>query len=373
MINAPVPPLVLVDATAISAQRGGVGRYVEELVHESVLADLSVVVVCQPRDEKAFADLHCDLVIAPRRTHTVFVRFLWEQLGLPSLARRLRATTIHSPHYTFPFLTRRHRVVTIHDLTFWTHPDRHSAVKRIFFKFWIRASARMGIDVIVPSAATSTEYQRVTGANENHITVAHHGVDRDTFHPPVPGAVSTFARAHGVESWIAFLGTIEPRKNVVPLIEGFKLATRDMAERPSLLLAGAPGWDDAVVSAIARAVDIGYDVRHLGYTPLADLPAFLGGATVVAYPSEGEGFGLPVLEAMSCGAPVLTSRSLALPEVGGDAVAYSDTTPEGIGRALTDLLADPIRRNALGTAAVKRAARFTWAACLAAHRAVWGI
>ena len=373
MKNASAQPLVLVDATAISAQRGGVGRYVEELVRESVLAGLPLVVVCQPRDEKAFADLNCDLVVAPRRVQTVFVRFLWEQFGLPSLARRLRATTIHSPHYTFPLFTRRHRVVTIHDLTFWSHPDRHSTVKRLFFKLWIVASARLGLDVIVPSAATGAEYQRVARANDARITVAFHGVDQDTFHPPTPRAVASFGQANRAESWIAFLGTIEPRKNVVPLIEGYQLAVRDMVKRPSLLLAGAPGWDGAVVGAIARAVDNGYDVRHLGYVPLDDLPAFLGGAIVVAYPSEGEGFGLPVIEAMSCGAPVLTSRSLALPEVGGDAVAYSDTTPEGIGRALTELLADASRRTSLSAAAVTRAAQFTWSACLAVHRDVWGI
>jgi len=371
--NASAQPLVLVDATAISAQRGGVGRYVEELVRESVLAGLPLVVVCQPRDEKAFADLNCDLVVAPRRVQTVFVRFLWEQFGLPSLARRLRATTIHSPHYTFPLFTRRHRVVTIHDLTFWSHPDRHSTVKRLFFKLWIVASARLGLDVIVPSAATGAEYQRVARANDARITVAFHGVDQDTFHPPTPRAVASFGQANRAESWIAFLGTIEPRKNVVPLIEGYQLAVRDTVKRPSLLLAGAPGWDGAVVGAIARAVDNGYDVRHLGYVPRDDLPAFLGGAIVVAYPSEGEGFGLPVIEAMSCGAPVLTSRSLALPEVGGDAVAYSDTTPEGIGRALTELLADASRRTSLSAAAVTRAAQFTWSACLAVHRDVWGI
>ena len=373
MKNASAQPLVLVDATAISAQRGGVGRYVEELVRESVLEGLSLVVVCQPRDEKAFADLDCDLVVAPRLVQTVLFRFLWEQVGLPSLARRLRATVIHSPHYTFPLFTRRHRVVTIHDLTFWSHPDRHSLLKRLFFTSWITASARFDLDVIVPSAATGAEYRRVTGANDKHITVAFHGVDRDTFHPPTPQAVANFAKANGVTSWVAFLGTIEPRKNVVPLIEGFERATRNIAKRPSLLLAGARGWDGEVAGAIARAVDSGFDVRHLGYIPLDNLPAFLGGALAVAYPSEGEGFGLPVLEAMSCGAPVLTSRSLSLPEVGGDAVAYTETTPVGIASALAELLADSSRRASLSAAAVTRAAQFTWSSCLAAHRAVWGL
>jgi glycosyltransferase involved in cell wall biosynthesis len=369
--KASAEPLVLLDATAISAQRGGVGRYVEELARESVLAGIPLVVVCQPRDEAAFAAMNCDLVVAPSIVSITPARFVWEQIGLPLLARRLGATVIHSPHYTFPLLTSRRRVVTVHDLTFWSHPDRHSTLKRVFFRGWISASARMGLEVIVPSAATGREFERVAHADARHIAVAPHGVDCETFRPPSAAAVSQFTANFGVKSWVAFLGTIEPRKNVVPLIEGFCHATSNLSPRPSLLLAGASGWDNAVAGAIERAIQGGFDVRHLGYVPIDQLSAFLGGAEIVAYPSEGEGFGLPVLEAMSCGAAVLTTRSLSLPEVGGDAVEYTDTTSTAIGSALSDLLAKPARRRTLSDAAIIRAASFTWSACLDAHRAVW--
>lgn len=371
MNPAPSKPLILLDATAISAQRGGVGRYVEELARQAVFADAPVVVVCQPRDESVFSSFDCDLVVAPRFVQSVPLRFLWEQVGLPLLARRLAATVIHSPHYTFPLITGRRRVVTVHDLTFWSYPDRHSLLKRVFFRWWISASARRRLDVIVPSRATGNEYERLAHADSAHITVAYHGVDRETFHPPAASDVARFARTRGLDDWLAFVGTIEPRKNVVPLIEGFQFAVESLSPRPALLLAGAPGWDNTVAEAIDRAVRAGFDVRHLGYVPLSDLSTLLGGATVVAYPSEGEGFGLPVLEAMSCGAPVLTTRSLSLPEVGGDAVAYTETTAQAIGVALTELLGNPKRRAELKRAAIERAAGFTWSECLTAHRAVW--
>jgi glycosyltransferase involved in cell wall biosynthesis len=364
-------PLILLDATAISAQRGGVGRYVEELARQTVIAGAPVVVVCQPRDEQAFASFDCDLVVAPRFVQSVPLRFLWEQVGLPLLARRLNATVIHSPHYTFPLMTACRSVVTVHDLTFWSYPDRHSLLKRVFFRWWISASARRRLEVIVPSRATGDEYERLLHADSTRVTVAYHGVDRETFRPPAAATVARFARTLGIGAWVAFVGTIEPRKNVVPLIEGFQSAVASLSPRPALLLAGASGWDNTVADAIDRAVRSGFDVRHLGYVPLADLSTFLGGATVVAYPSEGEGFGLPVLEAMSCGAPVLTTRSLSLPEVGGDAVAYTDTTARAIGVALTELLNNPKRRAQMKRAATERAAGFTWSACLAAHRAVW--
>ena len=104
-----------------------------------------------------------------------------------------------------------------------------------------------------------------------------------------------------------------------------------------------------------------------GYLPLELLAGFLGGAEIVAYPSSAEGFGLPVLEAMACGAPVLTTTATALSEVGGDAVAYTEPTAHAIAAALAELLGDPARRAALSAAAVERAARFTWAACAEQH------
>lgn len=366
-------PLVLLDATAISAQRGGVGRYVEELAREAVIAGVPVVVVCQERDRDDFAAMDVDLVVAPVWIRSIPLRVVWEQFGLPALATRLGATVIHSPHYTFPLVTAVRRVVTVHDLTFWSHPDRHSWVKRAFFTTWIRLAASLRLDVVVPSAATGSEFVRVAGATADRVTVAYHGVDQSVFRKPTAAAVETFASNHGVTEWVAFLGTIEPRKNVVPLIEGFRNAVRGSRTAPALLLAGAPGWDTTVADAIASAVADGLDVRHLGYVPLGELSALLGGALVVAYPSEGEGFGLPVLEAMACGAPVLTSRSLALPEVGGDAVDYTDTDAESIGTALRALLGDEKHRKALSLAGMKRAATFTWARCLEAHRALWRV
>ena len=108
-------------------------------------------------------------------------------------------------------------------------------------------------------------------------------------------------------------------------------------------------------------------VLRPGYLPLEDLPGFLSGCVILAYPSIAEGFGLPVLEAMSCGAATLTTRLTSLPEVGGDAVAYCDIDPDSIASALTELLDDPARRAALGAAAIPRADEFTWARAASVH------
>jgi glycosyltransferase involved in cell wall biosynthesis len=139
---------------------------------------------------------------------------------------------------------------------------------------------------------------------------------------------------------------------------------------PALVLAGGSGWDDTIDAAIAE-VPPSLRVLRPGYLRFTDLPGFLGGSLLVAYPSHGEGFGLPVLEAMACGAAVLTTDRLSLPEVGGDAVAYTAPDPDAIAAALTALLDDPQRRARLGEAGHERSLAFTWAASAEAHMAAF--
>ena len=364
-------PSVLLDATPIPASRGGVGRYVDGIVPALVEAGVRLTVVCQARDADGFRESGARVVVAPARAASTRGRLVWEQMGLPRLARALRVDVIHSVHYTFPIFTRRTHAVTVHDLTFFTHPMLHTRAKRFFFRSWIRATRFAKATVITPSRATADEYRRVTGAPESRVVVALLGFDSDLFSPPTPSAVAELSREilPSGGSWIAFLGTLEPRKNVASLIDGYTSATSELMpeERPSLLLAGGEGWDSAVQPAIERARSSGADVRKLGYLPLHQLRSFLGGAQIVAYPSLGEGFGLPVLEAMASGACVLTTRELSLPEVGGDAVAYAGTSAPEIAAALSRLLASPQEREELGRRAIDRAASFTWLAGAERH------
>ncbi|WP_235508268.1 glycosyltransferase family 1 protein [Agromyces sp. Soil535] len=359
---------MLLDATAIPEDRGGVGRYVEDLLPALVAIGVPVTVLCQERDEAAFLATGAATITAPRWTTRRPLRLLWEQFGVTSAARRTGARVIHSVHYTFPLISRHPRVVSVHDLTFFTHPEVHTRVKRAFFGSWIRLAGALRLAVVVPSRATGEEYVRITRADRRSVSVAPHGHDPEMFHPPTEAEVRAFRDDHAVAaSWIAFLGTIEPRKNVQALVTGFERAFADDPDAPALLLAGGPGWGDPIDPQVDHARARGLDVRRLGYLPAEQLRAFLAGATVVAYPSLGEGFGLPVLEAMAAGACVLTTRALALPEVGGDAVAYTGTDPESIAAALRDLVSSQARREELRRLGVERAAHFTWADAARLH------
>ncbi|MGH3755732.1 MAG: glycosyltransferase family 4 protein [Pseudonocardiaceae bacterium] len=371
-------PRVLIDATAVPADRGGVGRYVDCLVAALEADGAAPMVLCQRRDAELYAGLapHADVLPAAEQVVTRTARLTWEQTTLPWLARRFGADVLHCPHYTMPLASRVAgvaSVVMLHDATFFTDPQLHSPVKASFFRAWTRTSLRRADVCVVPSESAARELGRVAGADGRALRVVHHGVDNERFHPPSPEEVAVVRRRLGLGKtpYVAFLGALEPRKNVPALIRGFTRAHQTLDDPAVLVLAGQPGWDSQVERALA-ATPHRVRVIRAGYLPLGELSGFLGGAAMVAYPSLGEGFGLPVLEAMAAGAAVLTTRRLAIPEVGGDAVAYCGTGAADIAAGIVDLLGDPARRAELSAAAQRRAKDFSWAASAALHREVYG-
>jgi glycosyltransferase involved in cell wall biosynthesis len=345
---------------------------VDGLVAALDAAGADLAVACQRADEERYGRLvpGASIVTGPTAIAHRPARLAWEQTGLPLVAQQVGADVLHVPHSTIPLRPGVPVVVTIHDLTFFTEPDAHSPVSATFYKSAIRTSARRATRLIVPSKATRDELVRVLGADPTRIDVAYHGVDHTLFHRPdeeQKRAVSDRLGLHG-KPYVAYLGTLEPRKNVPELITGWSAAVADMDDPPALVLGGGSGWSEEVDEAIA-AVPARLRLVRPGYLRFRDLPGYLGGALVAVFPSHGEGFGLPVLEAMACGAPVLTTHRTSLPEVGGDAVAYTEPDAESIRNGLRALLDDPVKREALGAAGHARAQEFTWAASADAHLA----
>ena len=360
--------------------RGGVGRYVDELIAHLPQVGVDTAVVCQPRDVELYSasvGLR-NIVILPAWASSPPRRLLWEQIDLPRVIHRHRPDIMHSPHYTMPLANGSwhgtKQVVTLHDATFFSDPQLHRAVKARFFTGWTRFSCRRADALLVPSQATKDELMRVVHADADRVRVIPHGVDRARFRRPSREEVRearTWLALPADAPFIAFLGTLEPRKNVPGLIRAYGLSCSSLSEPPTLVLAGSAGWDSEIDVALAE-LPAHLRVTRPGFVPDNLLPGLLGGAQVVAYPSFGEGFGLPVLEAMACGATVLTTDRLSLPEVGGDSVAYAKSPGvQDVAAALSQLLADPAARKALGASAAIRAATFGWMQTARGHRDVY--
>ncbi len=249
-------PRVLVDATAVPEDRGGVGRYVDQLLPALVELGADLAVVCQRRDEPFYRELlpGARVVTAPERIQRRPARLAWEQMGLPRVAREVGAEVIHCPHYTMPLVAGLPVVTTLHDATFFTHPEVHQRVKRMFFRAWTTVSLRRARRCVVPSQATLDELARVTRGVHGQVQVAHHGVDAARFHVPTEGELGAARRHLGLRAhrYVGFLGTIEPRKNVPALIEGWQQAVADLPDPPALVLAGGRGWDERVDEVLAR-------------------------------------------------------------------------------------------------------------------------
>jgi glycosyltransferase involved in cell wall biosynthesis len=333
-----------------------------------------MVVVAQRSDHERYTRLLPNAVVIPGPAAIAHrpARLAWEQTGLPMLATQVGARVLHSPFYTCPLRAACPVTVTVHDATFFTEPEHYDKSRRTFFRSAIKTSLRRAARVIVPSKATRDELIRLLDADPTRIDVAYHGVDPAAFHAPSDDDKARVRARLGLGStpYVAFLGTKEPRKNVPNLIRGWVLAVSEMEDPPALVVAGGSGHDDDIDQAVSE-VPARLRLLRPGYLRYADLPGYLGGALVAAYPSHGEGFGLPILEAMACGAPVLTTPRLSLPEVGGDAVAYTGESPHEIARDLGSLLEDEPRRLALAKAGADRAKEFTWESSADVHLAAW--
>jgi glycosyltransferase involved in cell wall biosynthesis len=362
------PLRVLLDVSAVPARPVGAGVYTIALAHGlAAHPDIDLHLLARTDDEARWAEVAPGANTHPMAPSRRPPRLAWEQTFAPKLARRIGAALWHGPHYTMPLRLDVPAVVTVHDLTFFDHPEWHERSKVVFFRRMIRASAHRAAAIVCVSAFTAGRLREVAPA-EGNVVVVPHGVDHERFDPQPRADDDAQLAAHGVrEPFVVFVGTLEPRKNVPALVRAFATVARARPEL-RLVLAGGDGWgSDAVRDAIS-ASKVSTRIVRAGYVSDAAVSALYRRAAVVAYPSFEEGFGLPALEALACGAPLVTSTGSALEEVVGDAaltVAPNDV--DALAAAIGTLLDDGARVAHLREAGPRRAATFTWEAAVDAH------
>jgi glycosyltransferase involved in cell wall biosynthesis len=362
-----------IDASRIAvATRTGTEHYTYELI--AALAQ---------QDQQTRYTLYCNQL--PRSLPPLGPNFALRRIPLPRLwthARLSAEVALHPPDVLFipahvlplgaPLQRRTRSVVTIHDLGYLHFPAAHTRAQRLQLRLSTLWSARAASHLIAISAATRDDLVRFTGISPTKVSVVHHGVS-PRFRPVEDRTQIAAVRArYGItENYVFYVGTIQPRKNLLRLIEAFAQALPDAPSGLQFVIAGKRGWLSEAIERRAAELGVAERVRFIGYADDDDLPALISGALAFVFPSLYEGFGMPVLEAMACGTPVLTSTTSSLPEVAGDAallVPPDDTA--AIAAGLRHLFAEGRLRTELRERGLRHAAQFTWERCAAQTRAI---
>ncbi len=289
---------------------------------------------------------------------------LWTHLRLSVEMALHPPDVLLVPAHVLPLIHPRRSVVTIHDLGYLREPQAHRPLDRLYLdlsnRYHVRAAARL----LAISQATKDDLVSRYRVAPERVVVTHLAAGED-MRPVEDAARMAAVRArYGLAGeYLLYVGTLQPRKNLARLMQGFAPVA---AQHPALqlVLAGKKGWMYEDIFAQVRQLGLEGRVVFTGYVDTADLPALYSGALAFVFPSLYEGFGMPVLEAMACGAPVVAANTSSLPEVAGDAALLVDPTDvDAISGALARLAGDAALRRELRARGLAQAARFSWERC----------
>lgn len=355
-------------ATMVQGGRSGVAQYVFSLVREMIRArqvDLSVFVLEDELPLLDFAKDGCRLVPVPRAAAPPVKNILWHQFTLPKLAGDLMLDVLHVPSYrrlvrSAPCPT----VGTIHDLAPFHVKGKYDLARMFYGRVVVKSLARAQKEIIAVSHCTARDIENFFGIPQCRLHVIHNGIDHDRFFPGDIEAARTWTtEKHQLTApYFLYVSRLEhPGKNHVRLIEAFVHFKKTTGSDWQLALGGGDWHGCEAIKSAAAASPFACDIRFLGFVPDADLPNLYRAARGMVYPSLFEGFGLPPVEAMACGTPVISSTRGALEEVVADAALIVD--PEDIPditRALTALSTDSNLAESLTSKGLANAARFHW-------------
>jgi glycosyltransferase involved in cell wall biosynthesis len=355
---------VYVDVSAAVHAKAGIGRYAGSLAR---------ALVAQAPDRFALFYNRTGGTRPPEGLETVPARTIragykpWRMaVWMGQLARvgfnRLvpDAELFHATEHLLPPLRGVPTVLTVHDMIFKLFPEHQKLLNYWYLNMTMPLYCRRAGAILTVSEASKRDIVRHYTLAPERVTVIHEAASPE-FAPAEPSVVDEARRRYGLpEGFLLHVGTIEPRKNLTRLIEALQ-QLREAGLRIPLVLTSSKGWLYDEFFRRLEALDVQDAVHFTGYVPTADLPLLYNAATVVVTPSVYEGFGLPVLEAMACGIPVVSSSSSSLPEIGGDAAVYFDPYDvEAMASAIRAVWTDAELRADLQERGLVQAARFSW-------------
>jgi glycosyltransferase involved in cell wall biosynthesis len=335
------------DTTALSALHSGVGSYTANmLTHLQHLLEAELICLSHHNaDGRRYLN-----------------KTLWMQLMLPLQINRLELNICHFTNNVAPIHIRCPMVMTIHDMTLWLYPEFHYYKRLISMRPLIPLAARRAEAIITVSHSAKNDIVNILRIPKHKVHVIYEAPSPD-FRPLPGGETLEDVRAayRLPERFILFVGTLEPRKNLVRLLRAFAQLRHNGLVSHHLVLVGSEGWKTGQIHQTIEAMQLQDVVHRLGYVPRSDLIALFNLADVLSFPSLYEGFGLPIVEAMACGTPVLTSRRGALEEVAGSAAEYVDPLDvDSIATGLCRVLTSPERQAELRGLGFETVRRFSW-------------
>jgi glycosyltransferase involved in cell wall biosynthesis len=367
---------IAIDLTQIPAQLTGVGFYMENLVKalNELHDDNEYYLFLKPSALATFQvpSQRFKYIIVPKRPY--IFRVLWEQFVLPLYLLFMKIDILHSPHYTTPlFGWWFKRVVTFPDMTFFLFPEMHQRWKVSYFQTMTKLSARFADRIISISHSTTQDIVNKLGVPVEKVATTQLAVSPKY----QPGLDKRYVAAVKTKynlplEYILFVGTIEPRKNIIGLVRAYFALPQAIKDRFSLVIVGKKGWHYQELFFKVKNSSDRSKIVFPGYVTEDDLPAIYGGASLFVYPSFYEGFGIPVLEALACGVPTITSNLSSMPEVAGNAgLLFDPNNVEELTKAMMLVLNEPARAKKMIDMGLNQAAAFSWKKCAQETLAVY--
>ncbi len=361
---------IVIDGRMILAHMTGVGRYLLDLI--PVLRETAPDLELELWLQKSLPAGHPAWQLGGERLHLRPISYrhmsLGGQFAIPAELAGAHPDLYHYPHFDLPWFVSGAAVATIHDLKYIARPDffpRRGRAKRLAMRVMMAHTCRRARQVIVVSLSTAQDLNGYLGVPLSKLHVAPHGVNQRFFQRLPPQTLDDLRHRYNLaDSYVLFVGERRPHKNITGLIEAFAIFRR-MAPRPyQLVIAGKRYADYQIPEKIVEEIGLQDYVRFIDHPPDADLPALYQAADALALLSYYEGFGLPVLEAMASGTPVVTADRTSLPEVTGNAgLLVPPDAPEQAAQALNSIVPGGMLRQEYISAGLEHARQFTWQRC----------
>jgi glycosyltransferase involved in cell wall biosynthesis len=352
----------------------GIGTYVRNLLRQLARIDpeSDYRLICQPDDVEAIERLGENFHAIPTGSAAYSVG---EQFTIPRILRRERPDVFHTPHYVLPLLTPCPSVVTIHDCIHLMFPQYlPNRMAYAYARLFLWTAAHRSSRVLTVSATSKRDILRFFSVPDDKVAVIYNAIDDRFGQPPAADDVMRVRERYQLnDEFVLYAGNIKPHKNVERLIEAFHQLRRDRFEHLKLLIIGDEITKYATLRRAVHRHKLHKHVRFLGFVPDSTLAVLYRLAAVFVFPSLYEGFGLPPLEALASGTPVVTSNVSSLPEIMADAAILIDPyNPAAIADGMRRVLTNPVLRTHLVTRGLTRARDFSWASSVTQIRRIYG-